>query len=506
MASDKAVSDHRIAVLPCLVLVTGGAMLLAAAYATLADERTAATAFGSWAAVILAGGGLCSFVIRDPERRVADSFRLRSDILLLLFLWLGVPALSSLPVHAIVPGFAYGDAWFEMVSGFTTTGATLLADPSSHPRSLLVWRSMTQWLGGLGTLIAVLAVLAPRGLGAFALDAVPFPASPRYGRGRSRAGSSDRWLRAAIRVAPLYTALTIVLVFGYFFAGMSAFDAFNHALTTISTGGFSTRAGSLTEYASWRIEAVAAVGLILGAIGIGVYANLWRRRWKRAAGDPELQLLLLLIIAATVAASVRHFLSGSFAGAGDRFAILAETLWSGAFAAVSAVTTAGFPSAYAGDGEMWNGLGPVPALLLGLAIAGGSAASTAGGVRLMSVSLLIRHSFDEFGRIGRPRYVRGRSQIRDAAGKFHIAWIGSMLFALTASAGTLAVSMLGLDFETSLSAVVTSFANAGPLHGALTDSPAAWRDVPPEGRTLCGIFMALGRVGVVSVVAMVFIE
>ncbi len=506
MAREEALSSRSIAVLPCLVLVTGGAMLLAAADAALADERTAATAFGSWAAVILAGGGLCSFVIRDPKREAAGSLRLRSDILLLLFLWLGVPALSSLPVHAIISEFAYADAWFEMVSGFTTTGATLLADPSAHPRSLLVWRSMTQWLGGLGTLIAVLAVLAPSGLGAFALDSVPLPASPRYVRSRSGTGTADRWLRATIRVTPLYTTLTIVLVVGYFLAGMSAFDAFNHALTTISTGGFSTRAGSLSEFASWRIEAVAAAGLILGAIGIGAYVHFWRRRWKRAAADPELQLLLLLVVAATGTAYVRHFLGEPLADADDRFTVLSATLWSEAFAAISAVTTAGFPSSYAGAGEMWSGQGAVPALLLGLAIAGGSAASTAGGVRLMSVSLLIRHSLDEFGRIGRPRYVRGRNQIRDAAGQFHIAWIGSMLFALTVSAGTLAISMLGLDFETSMSAVVSSLANAGPLHGALADNPTAWRDIPPEGRTLCSVFMALGRVGVVSVVAMLFIE
>ena len=499
--------ERKVAVLPCLVLVTGGAMLLAAVYAGVAGEQLAATAFGSWAAFIIAGGGLCIFVFQDSGRRATGSRRLRSDIGLLLFLWLGLPALSALPVHSIVAEFAFGDAYFEMVSGFTTTGATLLQDPSSHPRSLLVWRSMTQWLGGLATLVAVLAVLAPHSLGAFALEGIaPSRAGERHRGGRTRFGATDRWMRAAIRVAPLYTALTIVLQTGYFLAGMSAFDAFNHALTTISTGGFSTRPGSLAEFASWPIEAVAAFGMLLGAIGIGTYARLWRRRWRRAARDPELQLFFVLVTAATLAAFIRHFFGEPLADAGRRTGQLAATFWSEAFAAISALTTTGFPSAFAGAGGEWSGLGPVPALLLGLAIAGGSAASTAGGVRLMSVSLLTRHSLDEFGRIGRPRYVRGRSQIRDAAGQLHVAWIGSMLFALAAGAGILAISTLGLDFEASLSAIVTSLANAGPLHGALTGATDAWRDIPPEGRVLCSLYMALGRVGVVGVVAMIFFD
>ena len=498
---------HYVAVLPCLVLTTGAAMLLAAAFAALTEEIPAAVAFGSWAAVIIAGGGLCSFVFQEPRREAAEKRRLRSDIGLLLFLWLGLPALSALPVHAIVPEFTYADAYFEMVSGFTTTGATLLQDPSSHPRSLLVWRSTTQWLGGLGTLTAILAVLAPHALGAYSLEGiVPSPSGRHRLSGNPPAGATMRWMRAAVRVVPLYTALTIVLLIGYFVAGMSAFDAFNHALTTISTGGFSTRADSLSEFASWQVEAIAATGMVLGAIGIGTYARLWRRRWRRAARDSELQLFLLLLLAASLSGFARHFLGEPLSHWEIRTVVLAETLWSETFAVISALTTTGFPSAYSGAGAEWSGLGPAPALFLGLAIAGGSAASTAGGVRLMSVSLLVRHSLDEFGRIGRPRYVRGNSQIRDASGQLQIAWIGSMLFALAASAGVLAVSTTGMDFEISLSAVVTSLTNAGPLLGSLTGDPNAWGGISPEGRTICALFMALGRVGVVSVVAILFFD
>ena len=480
-------------------------MLLAAAYAALANEPTEAVAFGSWAAVTLAGGGLCAFVFHDSWREASGSRRLRTDIGILLFLWLGLPALSALPVSSLVTEFTFGDAYFEMVSGFTTTGATLLQDPSSHSRSLLVWRSITQWLGGLGTLAGVLAVLAPHGLAAFALEGIaPSLVGDRRGSSTPRGSTTERWMRATIRVAPLYTALTIILLIAYFLSGMNAFDAFNHALTTISTGGFSTRSGSLAEFASWRIESVAAAGMLLGAIGIGVYARIWRRQWRRVARDQELQLLLILVLAAAATAFGRHFLGEPLAAMENHTAVIAATLWSETFAAISALTTAGFPSAFAGT-EL-SGLGPAPALLLGLAIAGGSAASTAGGVRLMSVSLLIRHSFDEFGRIGRPRYVRGRSQIRDAAGQLQIAWIGSMLFAMAAGVGILAISMLGLDFEASLSAIVTSLANAGPLHIALIGDPDAWRSIPPEGRLLCCVYMALGRVGVVSVVAMLFFD
>ena len=195
---------RTVSVFPCLVVATGVAMLLAAAYAALADEPSAAVAFGSWAAVILAGGGLCSFVFLDSWREESGRRRLPTDIGILLFLWLGLPALSALPVHSLVPEFTFADAYFEMVSGFTTTGATLLQDPSSHPRSLLVWRSVTQWLGGLGTLAGVLAVLAPHGLAAFSLEGIaPYLVGDRRGVSNPRGGATERWMRATIRVAPL---------------------------------------------------------------------------------------------------------------------------------------------------------------------------------------------------------------------------------------------------------------------------------------------------------------
>ena len=496
-------------VLPCLVVITGLAMLLVAAYAVVAGEPAAANAFGSWAAFILASGGVFFFVFREGSGRATRRRQLRGEVALLLFLWLGLPLLAALPVKLIVPGFGLDDAWFEMVSGFTTTGATLLADPAGAPRSLLVWRSATQWLGGLATLVAVLAVLAPHGLGAWSLSGVASgvaatAASPAAGPG---ALASRRWLRAAIRVTPLYTAVTILLVFAYFLAGMNAFDAFNHALTTISTGGFSTHAESLAAQSSWRVEGVAAIGMLLGAIGIGTYARIWRGRWRLAGRDPELRLLAILLTVAALAAFLRHPLFRPPTAASPDWPLrLAEVAWSEWFAAVSALTTTGFPSAYAEAGIAWSGLSPAPVLLLGLAVVGGSAASTAGGVRLLSVSLLMRHSLDELERIGRPRHVHGHDRFRDGPGQLRTAWIGSMLFALAAATGILAVSLLGLDFEASLAAILTSLANAGPLQGALTGEPEFWSRIPSEARTICALFMALGRVGIVGVVAVLLLD
>ncbi len=504
--SQTETADRGTAVLPVLVVATGAAMLLVAAYAAVAGESGAAASFGSWAAVILAAGGLLSFVLRDSARAASAGNRLRDDVALLLFVWLVLPALAAMPVASALPALDFADAYFEMVSGFTTTGATVLDDLQNLPRSVLVWRSLSQWLGGLATLVAVLAVLAPHGLGAFAVEGLVQPRAPVRGAALGGPGTTHRWFRAAIRVAPLYAGLTAGLLIAYFLAGMNAFDAFNHALTTLSTGGFSTRDGSLSEFASWPIELVAATGMLLGAIGIGAYGRLWRRQWRRAGGDPEVRLLCLLVLAATLAAVLRHLLGAPGLEWSERATVVTATLWPEAFAAVSAVTTTGFSTAWADAGAGWSGLGPAAALLLGLAIAGGSAASTAGGVRLLTLSLLFRHSLDEFGRIGRPRYVRNARPIRDGASRLQIAWIGSMLFAMAAGAGILAVSTLGLDFEASLSAVVTSLANAGPLHSALVGRPDAWQQIPLEGKLICCLFMALGRVGVVSVVALLFLD
>jgi len=488
-----------LSVLPALAAVMAVAMGVTALYAGAVGEDTAAAVFGGWALVILAFAGLAHFATRGRAGPPPGP-RLRGDVWLLLFVWLGLPALAALPVQDVAKALSYLEAWFEMISGLTTTGATLLAEPGGQPRSLLLWRSLMQWGGGALTLVAILAVLAPRRLGVFPLAGV----APHPDSRAQRDGGGEGWGRSAARVVPLYAVATALLFAAYLAVGMGAFDAVNHAMATLSTGGFSTRSDGIAAFASPAVETVAVCGMLLGAIGVGAYGRLWRRQWRRLAENRELRLLALLLALSAAAAILRHYLAEPGETWDGRFAALPPIAWSEVFLAVSALTTTGYSSAFAGASEQWSGLGPAAALLLGLAVAGGSAVSTAGGIRLMSLSLMMQHSFDEVGRIGRPRHVRGRRPFPDSEGFLQVAWITSMLFACTAAGGVLAISALGVDFATSLSAVVTSLANAGPLHGIVTGDAAAWERLPSGVLVVCALLMCLGRMGVVALAAALF--
>ncbi len=492
-----AVAAEQIPAPAAVLAAAGSAMLCTALYGLLAGEGEAAAAFGFWGVLTLAGAG----AVAAGFRGVALLSPPRAEIMLLAGVWTALPALAALPVARLLPEIGLVGAWFEMVSGFTTTGATVIPDLDSQLRSLLLWRSVCQWMGGFATLVAVLAILAPRGLGSFGGEAaLDIEGRDIRSGGRTALPPLRRRLaRSTARAAPLYAAVTIALIFGYAAGGMSAFDAVNHAMATISTGGFSTRDGGLATWNSWTVEAVAVVGMILGATSAGVYSQFLRGQWDRVRRDRELWMFALVAAAATLAPfrlrGLNAFELGELLSVGDAL----PALWADFFYAVSFLTTTGFGGER--SGAAWGLVEPPAVMLLGLAAIGGGVASTAGGIRLRVVALLFLHSLEEVAKIGQPRVVLRAKRSGLTQEEVRTAWLMAMLFAVTASTGMLVCTLVGMPFDTGMGAAIASLSNAGPLLPAISGDPRVWATMPAPAQVACCLLMVLGRIGLLALLA-----
>lgn len=465
-------------------------MVATAAFAWLAGETPAATAFGSWCVLPLAAGVTIALV--GGQRTAGETAR--SDIARLALFWLLLPALVAPPVRQLVPEIGWSGAYFEMVSGFTTTGATVIDGLDSRPRALLLWRSLTQWIGGFGTLVAIFLVLAPRRLGTFGPD-VPTMVQLGTGQAESRMVQAARW------IAPFYLGATLA-VFGVLTqVGLVPFDAFNLAMTALSTGGFSPHEGGLAALANPWAEAGVALGMLLGAVGFGLVLVYRVGRWRRLAADSELRLLLLIVaLAVLIPYSRLAYGAWSFGGTMDA-GQAGAVLWAETFRVLSFLTTSGFTSAYAGVAPGWSGFQTPVVVPLGLAAIGGAAVSTTGGVRLRNIATLISHSLEQARRVGVPPNVLTASSIEGHALEVRRAWLAAMMYAISASAGMLLLSSAGLDFEAAMGAAIASMSNAGPVFVLMEGDHRAWARIPLEAQMICCVLMMVGRVGLIAIVA-----
>jgi len=256
------------------------------------------------------------------------------------------------------------DAYFEAMSGFTTTGMTLIAEVESWPRGLLFWRAFTQWLGGVGVVLFLLLFIAPGGVGVWRL----YVAEAREERLTIRARDT---VKAVWAIYVGYTAACYILLAA---AGLEPYEAICHSFTALSTGGFSTRTASIAAFSNPAVEAVLTVFMIVGGVNFMVHSLLIRLRFKKALGNPELQVMLAVAAASTLLIAVDLAQHGLTLGESIRLA---------AFQASSIITTTGYTTVDV------NTLPPLSqAVLLVLMVMGGSLCSTAGGVKVARLIIL----------------------------------------------------------------------------------------------------------------------
>ncbi|MDA0766897.1 MAG: TrkH family potassium uptake protein [Verrucomicrobia bacterium] len=405
--------------------------------------------------------------------------------------WLLCAGFGAIPFVLSEPGLTLEAAVFESVSGFTTTGSTVIDDLQAWPRGVLLWRSVTQWLGGLGILVLFVAILSAVSGGAKSL----FRNESSFNSGES---ASARIKDTALSLWKVYVVLTVICLLGLRGLGMSWFDAVNHAFTCLATGGFSTYDDSIAHFSDWDtslwIEIWLEIFMVLGSVSFLIYAVAMRRNWGRLKREEEAKWYLGILAVAVIGVCF----VGLVAGGQDSGA----TLRGAVFTVISCMSTTGYATT---DYELW----PVGAhfILLGLMLIGGCAGSTSGGMKVSRLLLVVRAAFHEIVRAFRPNQIFrmqvNGNPIDDAARAQTVMFVA--LFALMAMGSMVVVAILesgnGGNFETMVAAVLATFGNIGPGFGEVgpTDTFSHLR---PGTHAFLALLMVLGRLELYAVLVL----
>ncbi len=414
---------------------------------------------------------------RHAELSVRDGF------LIVALFWLLLSMLGAWPFMLGV-GLTPIEALFESASGFTTTGATVITDLDLLPHSLLFYRQQIQWLGGMGVVVLGLAVIPLLGIGGMQLYRAEAPGPMKDEK------LTPRLVHTARNLWLLYLSLTLACALGYWLAGMDAFDALAHSLSTVSTGGFSTRDESIGYYDNPAIEAVAVVFMLLAAINFSIHYLVWRKRDPRFYWhDPEVRAFLIFCAAIVL-------LVGLMLWAEGQYAELHLSLRDAVFEVVSLVTSTGFGIV---DYAYWPDF--LPILLLSISFVGGCGGSTAGGIKVMRVLLLVKQGLHEVERLIHPRALLpvrlGRRVVEPEL--MQAVWGYFALYIIAFGVLSLLMIHTGLDPVSAFAAVATSINNLGPGLGEVAYNFASVSD---GGKLLAVIAMILGRLEIFTILVL----
>jgi len=487
---------------------------------------TAVWAFGEWQfggggneersallASLLATGvaGLVGGILTLLARGTRQFLGRREALLLVSLSWIVGMIISALPwfiwahLREPVPGqdpqpFAdFVNCCFESMSGLTTTGATILSKIGQIPRSLLLWRSVTHWIGGLGIVVLFVAVLPSLGAGGKRLFEMEATGPTTEGvRPRIRETARILWL--------IYCVLSSATFLAYWLlTPLDWFAALNHTLSTVSTGGFSLRDESIAAYDSLSLEVLVTLAMLLSGVNFAVFYQMWRGRWRAVFRDVELRvyLVLKLVSIVVIAISLMGEQIVTTAGSIVEDAGFGDALRAASFTLVSLHTGTGFCTAdYDRFPELAN------ALLWGLVFVGGCAGSTAGGVKVVRFWIALKVILAEIEKAFRPTVVRslkmGGGAIDDAIKFDSISFC--LLFLLLCMVGTGAILVFEpdpqrCDFLTAMTASLTAAANCGPgLHGI--GSTQNWGWMTAGSKIVAIALMALGRLEIYALAAL----
>jgi trk system potassium uptake protein TrkH len=455
------------------------------------------------ALVGLVGGG----ALFISGRRMKEVFGQREALLLVAVSWLVGAALAALPFRlwaALRPDASaaphnfdsYVDCYFEAMSGLTTTGATVVQAIGTLPRSLLLWRALTHWLGGLGIVVLFVAVLPMLGVGSRRVFRIEAPGpSPEGVKPRIQDAARVLWL--------IYLGLTVAEIVALGLCGMDWFNAVCHTFATLATGGFSTHDASIAAYPRGAVQLVLIVFMVLAGVNFGLYHRLIQRQWNVVRRDPELRVYLMILLVGTVIVTVsllRH--PARLASSTGEPATLAGAVHHALFQVVSIQTTTGFCSA---DSDHWGFV--AKATLLTLMFVGASAGSTGGGIKVVRIVVAAKVLLAELEHVYRPRVIRpvkiGKSVIEPEMKLATLVYVvGIMLLFVI---GTVLLMLLeaggGVDITTAATASAATLNNIGPgFAGVGATQNYAW--FTDASKIVMSVLMLLGRLEMFTIVVL----
>ncbi|MGB1268282.1 MAG: TrkH family potassium uptake protein [Flavobacteriaceae bacterium] len=470
-----------------VLLFNGGFMLIAALVSFLYND-------GVTFDILLAGltafliGGILMFITKTHKKELKK----REGYIVVTFGWLLLAFSGTLPYlyTQAIPGFT--DAFFETMSGYTTTGASILNDIEIIPKGVLFWRSMTHWIGGMGIIVLAVAILPLLGIGGMQLFAAEAP-------GPSADKLHPRITDTAKRLWLIYFGYTVAETILLKLAGMTFFDAMNHSMATLSTGGFSTKN---TSVAYWNdtpsIQYIITVFMFLAGTNFVLSYFAFKGRIQKVIKDEEFKFYGIFTVLFSIMCALVIFSNADVPVSDYHPQVFGEfesSFRHAIFQVVSVVTTTGFVTA---DFSSWTPF--LSVFFFGLMFVGGSAGSTSGGVKVVRHLVMIKNGLLEFKRTLHPNAVipvRYNSKAVSKEIVFNVLAF-FILFMLLFIIGALGLGVLGLDFETAIGGAVSSLGNVGPAFGSLNPL-ANFGHLPALAKWWCAFLMLLGRLELFTV-------
>ncbi|WP_443630747.1 TrkH family potassium uptake protein [Candidatus Njordibacter sp. Uisw_056] len=439
---------------------------------------------------------IAGFLIWLPFSKQNKVLRTRDGFVIVVMFWtiLGLfgalPFYFSTPLSTLNTNWSYVDSLFESISGLTTTGATVITQLDSLPKSLLFYRQFLQWFGGMGIIVLAVAILPMLGIGGAQLYRAETPGPVKDSK------LTPRITETAKQLWYIYLTLTVTCALAYWFAGMSAFDAITHSFSTVAIGGFSTHDASLGYFNSAAIETIAIIFMLLAAVNFALHfhtARTIRQRHYKASllhywKDEELRFFLSAIVTVCLITVGTLWLTNNMS--------FDDSFRQGVFEVVSIATTTGFATA---DFSQWPAM--LSFLLLTAAFMGGCAGSTAGGMKVVRVLILLKQGLREIKRLIHPNAIihvkLGSNPIPDRVAE--AVWGFFSVYALVFIIMMIALLGTGLDHVTAWSAVGATLNNLGP---GLGDVALNYGDINTTAKWILCFSMLLGRLEVFTLLVL----
>lgn len=458
-----------------LLIIEGLFMLISAGVSFIYEEHAAISLCYSALISIVTG-----VVVFTPFRNEEKIFGNREGYIIVTGIWIVFSVFGTLPfiISGSIPRF--GDAFFESMSGFTTTGASILTNIESVPHGILFWRSLTQWLGGIGIIFISLSVIPVFKSFNLQIAAIEFSGQPTD-------KIQPRIKDVAVRLVGIYFLLTISEVFLLRIGGMPLFDAVCHSFSTLSTGGFSTRNNGMAAFASPYIMVVVTLFMFIAGTNMTLIYFGLKGNFRKITGNNEFVFYSFLCFAFVMLVSAILYVNSGFS--------TGKALLDGAFHVISIVTTTGF---YTQDHNLWGNT--IIIIFFILMFTGGTTGSTSGGIKIVRLLLITKNNRQELKKLIHPSaYVPVRLDKRVISqNTIYNLLVFITLYFFIMCLGTFVISFMGYDIITSFSTSASMLGNIGP--GIGTFGPFTnYSGLPEAGKWFLTVLMLAGRLELLTV-------
>ena len=476
MASNKTV----FFIIGSLLIILGFFMLIPYGVQIFYEENSHSFLSSSFITILIG----VIFVLGNLQDQY--QLNLKQTFLFSTFAWIAVAFFGSIPFFLSSLNFSFSDSFFESMSGITTTGSSVIVDLNSSPKSLLLWRAIMQWLGGVGIIVMAITVLPLLKVGGMQLFKMESSDKPEK--------ILPRTTQIAVIIISTYLILTLFCAFFYKIFGMSFFDSIAHSMTTIATGGFSTHNESIGYFKNPNIEVVATIFIILGSIPFISYLKFIRGNKKIFFEDIQIKGLIYLFILSTLIMFLYLLISND----ND---LLIEKIRISSFNVISILSGTGYVT---NDFSLW---GKFPLIFfLFLMFIGGCAGSTACGIKIFRFQLLFLFINNQIKKIIYPNSVfilkYNNQKITDNYMNSIIVFIFAYLFIFILIA--MLLSITGLDFLSAISGAATSISNVGPGLGEIIGPNGNFKSIPEVSKWILSFGMLLGRLELFAVLILFF--